>query len=60
MSYWWLNQSKVVANEEKRSLPSEIDAPEDSNQLNGLSTEVGNHFVKLIESLALDEHDKLV
>lgn len=51
---------KVVANEEKKSPQSEIDPYKSSSQLNGLSTSVNSHFGVLIESLALDDQDKLV
>lgn len=56
--------SKVVANEEKRELPSDVikksSTTADQQQNSGLSAEVNHHFGKIIENLALNEQDKLV
>jgi hypothetical protein len=53
---------QVVANDEKKPLPSELESIRlKNNELtNGLSNEISQHFRNVVSNLALDEQEKAV
>ena len=51
---------KIVATEEKKPLPSELNNESPYPQIENLSSNVSSYFSSMVENLAMDEKDRSV